>query len=112
MWDFFKVCGVSKLLYKDYLKRKDEYFQDIGEDEKEEKKEIFSKRELKTLTRVNQAYISLASGLIDDKITKTKIAELSGIPVSTLNVWISKSEDAEEWGRRILEPSTTTTNFF
>jgi len=73
---------------------------------------MFSKRELKTLTRVNQAYISLASRLIEDKVTKTKIAEFSGIPVSTLNVWLGKSEDAEEWAKRILEPSTTTTNFF
>lgn len=112
MEDFFKVCGVGKTLYKNYLKKKDEYFTEIGEEEIEEKEEMFSKRELKTLTRVNQAYISLASRLIEDKVTKTKIAEFSGIPVSTLNVWLGKSEDAEEWTRRVLEPSTTTTNFF
>jgi len=112
MKDFFEVCCVSKSLYKSYLKKKDEYFAEIGEEEVEEKEEIFSKRELKTLTRVNQAYLSLASRLIEDKVTKTKIAEFSGVPVSTLNVWLGKSEDAEEWARRILEPSTTTTNFF
>lgn len=54
MWDFFEVCGVSKGLYRSYLKKKDEYFQEIGEPEVEEE-EVFSKRELKTLTRVNSA---------------------------------------------------------
>lgn len=112
MWDFFEVCGVSKDLYRNYLKKKDEYFQEIGEPEKEEE-EVFSKRELKTLTRVNSAYLNLTSRLIDEeKVTKTKIAALSGIPVSTLNIWLSKTEDAENWVNRISTEATTTTTFF
>lgn len=110
--DFFKITGVSKQLYKEYLKKKTEYFKEVGEPEKEEKEEIFSKRELKTLTRVNQAYINLASGLIQEKISKTKIASLSDIPVSTLNVWLSKSEEAEEFKNRVSLEPTTTKNFF
>lgn len=110
MWDFFEMCGVSKSLYNNYLKKKDEYFIEIGEDEKDEKEEIFSKRELKTLTRVNTAYLNLASKLIEeDKITKSKIASYSDIPVSTLNVWLSKAESAGEWGKRVSEVPTTTT---
>lgn len=113
MWDFFEVCGVSKSLYRSYLKKKDEYFQEIGESEQEDKEEVFSKRELKTLTRVNQAYLNLASRLIDEeKVTKTKVASLSDIPVSTLNVWLSKSEEAEGWISRVSSEETTTNNFF
>lgn len=110
--ELFSICGVSKELYKNYLKRKSEYFREIGEPEEEEKEEIFSKRELKTLTRVNKAYVSLASRLIEDKITKTKIASYSDIPVSTLNVWLSKSEEAEELINRVSFEPTTTKNFF
>nr|CAH2570339.1 similar to protein 16 from Haloarcula hispanica virus 1 [uncultured archaeal virus] len=113
MWDLFEVCGVSKSLYKNYLKKKDEYFQEMGEPEKEDKEEVFSKRELKTLTRVNSAYLNLTSRLIDEeKVSKTKIASLSGIPVSTLNVWLSKSEEAEGWISRVSAIETTTNNLF
>lgn len=112
MWDFFEVCGVSKSLYRSYLKKKDEYFQEIGEPEVEEE-EVFSKRELKTLTRVNSAYLNLASRLIDEeKVTKLKVASLSGVPVSTLNVWLGKAEEAEAWINRIPSEETTTNNFF
>lgn len=112
MWDFFEVCGVSKSLYRNYLKKKDEYFKEIGEPEPEEKEEIFSKRELRTLTRVNSAYLSLTSRLIDEKVTKTKIAAFSGIPVSTLNVWLGKAEEAESWINRVSSEGTTTNVFF
>lgn len=113
MWDFFEICGVSKSLYRNYLKKKDEYFQEIGEPEKTEDEDLFSKRELKTLTKVNSAYLNLVSRLIDeDKVTKTKIATLSGIPVSTLNVWLGKAEEAESWINRVSTEATTTTNFF
>ena len=44
MWDFFEVCGVSKDLYRNYLKKKDEYFQEIGEPE-EKKRKRYSVRE-------------------------------------------------------------------
>jgi hypothetical protein len=112
MWDFFEVCGVSKGLYRNYLKRKDEYFQEMGEPEVEEE-EVFSKRELKTLTRVNSAFLNLASRLIDEeKVTKVKVASLSGVPVSTLNVWLGKAEEAEGWINRVSTEETTTTNFF
>ena len=112
MWDFFEVCGVSKSLYRNYLKRKDEYFQEMGEPEVEEE-EVFSKRELKTLTRVNSAFLNLASRLIDEeKVTKVKVASLSGVPVSTLNVWLGKAEEAEGWINRVSSVETTTTNFF
>ncbi len=112
MWDFFEVCGVSKGLYRSYLKKKDEYFQEIGEPEVEEE-EVFSKRELKTLTRVNSAYLNLASRLIDEeKVTKIRVASLSGIPVSTLNVWLGKAEEAEGWINRVSSEETTTNNFF
>lgn len=113
MWDFFEICGVSKSLYRNYLKKKDEYFQEIGEPEKTEDEDLFSKRELKTLTKVNSAYLNLVSRLIDEeKVTKTKIATLSGIPVSTLNVWLGKAEEAESWINRVSTEATTTTNFF
>jgi len=112
MWDFFEVCGVSKSLYKNYLKRKDEYFQEMGEPEVEEE-EVFSKRELKTLTRVNSAFLNLASRLIDEeKVTKTKVASLACVPVSTLNVWLGKAEEAEGWVNRVSAVETTTNNFF
>ncbi|MDP4225227.1 MAG: hypothetical protein Q8910_02460 [Bacteroidota bacterium] len=112
MWDFFEVCGVKKSLYRNYLKKKDEYFKEVGEPEPEEKEEIFSKRELKTLTKVNSAYLNLTSRLIDEKVTKTKIAAMSGIPVSTLNVWLGKAEEAESWINRVSTEATTTTTFF
>lgn len=113
MWNLFKMCGVSESLYKNYLKKKDEYFQEMDEPEKEDKEEIFSKRELKTLTKVNSAYLNLTSRLIDEeKITKTKIAALSGIPVTTLNTWLGKTEEAENWINRVSTEATTTTTFF
>jgi hypothetical protein len=114
MWDLFELCGVSKSLYRNYLKKKDEYFREIGEEEtKEPEEDIFSKRELKTLTRVNQAYLNLASRLVaDEGITKRKVAELSDIPVSTLNVWLSKSEDAPSLIDRVFVEETTTTKVF
>ena len=88
------------------------YFQEIGEPEEEDKEEIFSKRELKTLTRVNQAYLNLASRLItEEKITKTKIASLSDIPVSTLNLWLGKAEEAEDWISRVSSEETAANNF-
>ena len=112
MWDFFEVCGVSKGLYRNYLKKKDEYFQEIGEPEVE-KEEVFSKRELKTMTRVNSAFLNLASRLIDEeKVTKIKVASLSGIPVSTLNVWLGKAEEVEGWINRVSSEETTINNFF
>lgn len=111
MWEFFEICGVSKNLYRNYLKKKDEYFQEIGEPETEDKEEIFSKRELKTLTRVNQAYLNLASRLItEEKVTKTKIASLSDIPVSTLNLWLGKAEEAEDWISRVSSEETAANN--
>jgi hypothetical protein len=110
--EFFTVCGVSKSLYRSYLKKKDEYFQEIGEPEKEPEEELFSKRELKTLTRTNLAFVNLASRLIEEeKITKTKIASLADIPVSTLNVWLGKAEDAECLINRVSSSATTTNNF-
>lgn len=114
--ELFKITGVSKSLYRSYLKKKDEYFQDLGEPEKEEEKELFSKKELKTLTRVNMSFINLATKLItEDKITKTKIANYAEIPVSTLNVWIGKAEEAGSFMERVSSspaPTPTTKNFF
>lgn len=103
MEEFFKICGVSKSLYKTYLKKKDEYFQEMGTEKKEEEdKELFSIRELKTLTRVNISYLNLVTKLIEeDKFKKNKIANLSDIPVSTLNVWLSKREEAGSMINRI-----------
>lgn len=93
--DLFKITGVTKQLYKAYLKKKDEYFQDIGEEKKEEKEEIFTRKELKTLTRVNKSFINLANKLISEEhITKAKIANFADIPVSTLNVWLGKETEA------------------
>lgn len=109
--DFFELTGVSKQLYKSYLRKKADYFKEVGEPEKEDKEEIFTKRELKTLTRVNEAYVKLASGLIEEKVTKTKIADLSDIPVSTLNLWLSKSEEAQELSNRVFIEPTTAENF-
>lgn len=110
MEEYFKYCGVSKQLYREYNKKKEEYFQDLNaSDEEEIKKEIFTKRELKTLTRVNKAYLSLVSRLIEDKVSKARIAELSGIPVTTLSGWIGKGEEADDWAKRILGNETTTT---
>lgn len=110
MEEYFKFCGVSKQLYRVYERKKEEYFQEMNtSDEEEVKKEIFTKRELKTLTRVSQAYLSLVSRLIEDKVSKAHIAELSGIPVTTLSGWLGKCEDSEEWAKRILNDETTAT---
>jgi hypothetical protein len=106
--EFFKITGVKKSLYKAYLKRKDEYFQDLGEEEKQEDKELFSRKELKTLTRVNESYLNLASNLINEKFTKKKIAALSDIPVSTLNFWLSRAGEAAELQSRVSAKETTT----
>jgi hypothetical protein len=110
--DFFKICGVSKQLYREYLKKKTEYFKEVGEPEKEDKEEIFSKRELKTLTRVNKAYLNLASRLIEDKVSKVKIASYSDIPVTTLNRWLDNTIEAEEWFNRVSFEKPTTTKIF
>lgn len=113
MGELFELTGVSKSLYRNYLKKKDEYFREIGEEETEPEEDIFSKRELKTLTRVNQAYLNLTSRLVSEEgITKRKIAELSDIPVSTLNVWLSKSEEAPSLINRVFDEETTTTKVF
>lgn len=115
MEELFQKTGVSKSLYRSYLKKKDEYFKDIGEPEKQEEEELFSKKELKTLTRTNMAFINLATRLInDEKITKTKIANFANIPVSTLNVWIGKKEEAGSFMDRVYSvpaPTPTTKNF-
>lgn len=77
MEDFFKICGVSKQLYKEYLKKKSEYFREVREPNDEDKEEIFSKREIKTLTRANRAYVNLVYRLIEEEyITRSKIASL------------------------------------
>lgn len=110
MDEYFRYCGVSKQLYREYERKKEEYFFDLNAtDEEEVKKEIFTKRELKTLTRVNQAYLSLVSRLIEEGVTKAHIAELSNIPVSTLNRWNGKEEEADDWAKRILGNETTAT---
>lgn len=109
--DFFKICGVSKQLYKDYLRKKTEYFMEVGKPEEPEE-EVFSKRELKTLTRVNESFLKLALGLLNENMTKSKIASLADIPVSTLNVWLSKEEEAQELINRISLEPTTTKKFF
>lgn len=102
MDDFFELCGVKKALYKDYLKKKDEYFQEIGTEDEAEVKEIFSKRELKTLVRMDTAYLSLVSKMIlEDHIPKNKIASMSDIPVSTLNVWLEKREELGSYKERV-----------
>lgn len=115
MWDLFEICGITKQTYKAYQKKKEEYFVEIGEEDKgkEEQEEVFSKRELKTLTRVNVAFLNLASRLTEEeKVTKKRIAELADIPVSTLNVWLSKAEGAQDLQNRVTEEETTTNNFF
>ncbi|MDI9395797.1 MAG: hypothetical protein QM426_10485 [Euryarchaeota archaeon] len=112
MWDLFEVCGVTKQIYKNYMKKKDEYFIEIGAEEKPVEDDVFSKRELKTLTRVNQAYLNLASRLVDEGQTKKRIAELSDIPVSTLNVWLSKSEEAPSLISRIQGDENNNKKFF
>lgn len=112
MREFFELTGVTKSLYRNYLKKKDEYFIEIAAPEPEEEEEIFSKRELKTLTRTNLAFLNLASRLIEDeKMTRRRIAELADIPVSTLAVWLSKREDAPTMVSRVMGEETTT-NFF
>ncbi|WP_269851020.1 hypothetical protein [Methanosarcina horonobensis] len=62
---------------------------------------------------MNQAYLNLVSKLVSDEgITKRKVAELSDIPVSTLNVWLSKAEEAPSLIGRVFDEETTTTNVF
>jgi hypothetical protein len=100
--ELFKITGVSKSLYKSYLRKKDEYFQDIGEEKKEEKEDIFTRRELKTLTRVNKSFIKLATTLInEDNIPKNKIASYAEIPEATLRMWLGKETEAEDFIERI-----------
>lgn len=111
--DLFKITGVTKQLYKSYLRKKDDYFKEIGEPEKKEEEALlFSRKELKTLTRINKSFINLASNLItEEHITKAKIANLADIPVSTLSVWLGKAAEAEDFIDRIytspaLPPTT------
>ena len=113
MDEFFKMCNVTKGFYKDYLRKKDEYFIELGEEDKEEAPEIFSKRELKTITRMNTAFLDLVVKLIEeDKKSKALIAKYADIPVSTLNVWLSKAEEIHSFESRVLPEETTTKTFF
>lgn len=84
---FFRICGVSKDLYKNYLQKKDEYFQEIGAEENEKDPEnTISKKELKQLQQNSEAFTKLASKLITEKtFTKKDVSKMSGIPVTTLS---------------------------
>ncbi len=108
---YFKYCGVSKQLYHEYERKKQEYFEDMNNTETDEtRKELFTKRELKKLTTVNQTFLTLVNKLIDEGVSKSRIAGLAEIPVSTLNGWLGRSDDADDWAKRILTDEPTATS--
>lgn len=96
MWDFFEKCGVSKTLYKNYLKKKTEYFMEIGQAESSALENSLNTRELKTLVRQEAAYKDLVITLVSEGVlTKKRIADMSKVPVTTLNRWIDSPSQAD-----------------
>lgn len=84
MDEFFSLCGVKNSVYSDYLKKKEEYFGTIGEEEDQDEK--LSKKEFSILQKNNEAFLTLASNLLTEKaFTKKEISKLSGVPVTTLS---------------------------
>lgn len=82
--DLYNYTGVSKKLQKAYMKKKNEFFETVGE---EENKPKLDKRTLNKLSKIQDGYFNLIDHFQGEGITLTKMAEISGIPQPTISRW-------------------------
>mgnify|MGYP000890491851 CR=1 FL=1 len=89
--EFFELTGVSDTLYKNYQIRKNDYFKEVTT-EKTPEGPILSKKEINLLQRQSAACKTLVVNLVkEEKLSQRHIANLAGVPKSTLSDWISET---------------------
>lgn len=80
-----EYAGISKKFERDYEKRKMEFFEELGEEEEENK---VTKQQLDKMNTQIDALGNLAKGLRTEKeFTKTEIARLMGVNRNTAESW-------------------------
>lgn len=83
--DLYKRTGVSKKLYNAYLKKKEEFFDDVTRDDVS-----LDARTVKRLKRMEGGFYELIGFMKDEDYTMTQISAAMGIPQTTLANWNNK----------------------
>lgn len=91
MDEFMRYAGVKKEFLKDYDKKKQEFFQTLGEDTEPQK---VDSRILKTAAKQHSALKAALKYMTEvDKLSKENISKKVGVARSTLRQWEIFSED-------------------
>ena len=87
--ELMKIANVSRSFIREYLKKKDEFFETVGEPEQEQEERLkLDRRQLRRFPSYEKALFNLYKNLREEGRTGVEIAELCEVPVQRLYYWL------------------------